>query len=150
MKWNKDSRIYCSRACYNADSELQYRYVPKGGIRKGAGRGIGGWYQGYHCDSTYELAWVFCQLQDGIEFRRNYKGFDYSFRGKEHKYYPDFYLDHEDKYIEIKGYISDKTKAKLEAFPFDIKVIDKNGIKPFLRRVKELHGKNFHSVLYEK
>ena len=36
-----------------------------GGLRHGSGRGKKGWYKGYWCDSTWELAWVIYQLDNG-------------------------------------------------------------------------------------
>ena len=39
-----------------------------GGKRHGSGRGKKGWYKGYYCDSTWELAWVIYQLDHGVKF----------------------------------------------------------------------------------
>ena len=42
-----------------------------GGIKKGSSRGKCGWYNGYWCDSSYELAWIIYQLEFNINFKRN-------------------------------------------------------------------------------
>jgi len=82
-----------------------------GGIRKGAGRGKSGWYKGYWCDSSWELAYVIYNLDHNIKFERNKLGFEYIYENKTHKYYPDFILE-DGTYIEIKGYETDLTEIK--------------------------------------
>ena len=42
-----------------------------GGYRKGSGVGKGGWYKGYWCDSSYELAWIIFNIEHGNLFTRN-------------------------------------------------------------------------------
>lgn len=145
----KESQIYCTRGCYKEDSKCKFRFTPIGGLRKGAGRGRGGWYKGYYCDSTYELAWVYCQLKKQKDFKRNRKGFPYFFEGKWRKYYPDFYLPAEKKYIEIKGFFSDKTNAKIAYFPHPLIILDKKGMQPFLQEARANYGKNFAEAMYE-
>lgn len=49
--------------------------------------------------------------------------FSYKIDGKEHKYYPDFYLIDEGKFIELKGYFWKSDKRKMNA------VINQNGDK---------------------
>lgn len=84
-----------------------------GGVRKGAGRGKSGWYKTYWCDSTYELVWVIYHLDHNIAFTRNRQGFEYTWNGEIKKYYPDFIFNN--IYCEIKGYLTDKDKAKFNA-----------------------------------
>lgn len=52
-----------------------------GGYRKNGGKGIRGWYKGYWCDSSWELAYVIYNLEHNIHFIRNTKGFNYKFEG---------------------------------------------------------------------
>lgn len=117
-----------------------------GGYRKGSGRGRQGRYKGIWCDSSWELAWVIYQLDRGVEFERNWKKFDYVFEGENRKYSPDFKI--EDKFIEIKGYMTDQAKAKINQFPKKIEIIGKNEMIPIIEYVKETYGDNFIS-LYE-
>ena len=63
-----------------------------GGLRKGSGRGKKGWYKGYWCDSSWELAWVIYNLDNNIKFERNNIGFEYVYKGKKRKYHPDFLI----------------------------------------------------------
>ena len=86
-----------------------------GGIRKGAGRGKSGWYKGYWCDSTWELAWVIYHIDHNIPFTRNVISFPYEWENETHAYHPDFrYID--GTFIEVKGYITEHTKAKFNGF----------------------------------
>jgi hypothetical protein len=73
-----------------------------GGFRQGSSRGKSGWYKGYWCDSSWELAWVIYNLENDIDFERNKIGFKYIFEGKESLFYPDFIIKGE--YIEIKNF----------------------------------------------
>lgn len=115
-----------------------------GGYRRGSGRGIKGIYKGYYCDSSWELAYVIYNLEHNITFERNEKLFPYEFNGKQHKYKPDFIEG--DTYVEIKGYFNEQVRAKERAFPFKIKYIDKNGIKPYLEYVINKYGKDFYNL----
>lgn len=142
-------RVYCSRQCYYVDKEQHFRKKAPGGIRKGAGAGKKGWYKGYHCDSTYELAWVVYNLEHNIEFKRNKKGFDYIYSGKKLKYFPDFYLEKENCYIEIKGYSTKQVEAKIKQFSHKLKVLYKKDLAPIFVYVKNKYEYNFHEKLYE-
>ena len=116
---------------------------------KTRGRGKKGWYKGYYCDSTWELAYVIYNLEHGIPFSRNTKSFDYSFNGESKKYYPDFLLE-TGEYVEVKGYYTKQFSAKVEQFPkeFSLLIYDKSGIKPYLDYVVDKYGKDYHN-LYE-
>lgn len=118
-----------------------------GGIQEGSSRGKCGWYKGYWCDSSYELAWVIYALDHNIKFERNREGFEYIHDGKKSKYYPDFIID--DGYLEIKNFRSELTDSKISQFPHKIKVYYKDYMKEhILPYVVEKYGKNFIE-LYE-
>ena len=112
-----------------------------GGYRKGSGRGKQGWYKGYWCDSSWELAYVIYNLEHNIKIERNKERFNYIFNNRKYTYSPDFIVNNE--YIEIKGYITEQVKAKTNQFPNKLIVIDKYGIKPYLEYVINKYGKNF-------
>lgn len=115
-----------------------------GGVRKGAGRGKSGWYNGYWCDSTWELAWVIYHLDHNISFIRNTTSFSYEWKNQMHLYYPDFVYD-DGTLIEIKGYITDHTKAKFNSVksPYILKILTKHEIQPYLDYVtKKYNGIN--------
>ena len=124
----KKNQIYCSRSCKNKDTEYKYRDKPKtGGYRKGAGRSKSGHYKGIWCDSTYEFAYVVYRLDHNIEFKRNQDGFEYTWNDEIHKYYPDFIED--GKYIEVKGYETEKVIVKASSVPSGVQLLYKKDLK---------------------
>ena len=116
-----------------------------GGLRHNSGRGKFGRYNGYWCQSSWELAWIIYNLDHGIKFERNKEGFEYEYNGETHKYYPDFILE-DGSYVEIKGYYTRQVEIKLNQFKHNIQIIDKDKIKVFLRYAIDKYGKNFISV----
>jgi hypothetical protein len=64
-----------------------------GGYREGSSRGKKGWYKGYYCDSSWELAFLIYHLENNIDIQR-YSGYrEYEFNGKLKKYFPDFIVN---------------------------------------------------------
>lgn len=118
-----------------------------GGYRHGSGRGKKGWYKGYWCDSSYELAYVIYNLDHDIKFSRNTKRFEYVFEGEKHFWIPDFILE-DGSYVEIKGYFTEQVKAKIEQFVYSIKVLRENDLDNVFSYVKNKYGKDYIK-LYE-
>ena len=116
-----------------------------GGLRKGSGRGKSGWYKGYWCDSSYELAWVIYQLEHNYPFERNKVEYEYEWDGKIKKYLPDFIQN--GVTIEIKGFTNNQTQAKIDSVP-NLKVLSKPDLKNEFEYVENKFGKNFIE-LYE-
>lgn len=112
-----------------------------GGITNGGGRGHSGWYKGYWCDSSWELAWVVYNLEHGIKFERNTKGFEYVFENKKRKYYPDFKIN--DEFIEIKGYLDKLSEEKIKQFKGKLSVLYKKDLQQILKYTIEKYGKDF-------
>jgi hypothetical protein len=112
-----------------------------GGFRMKSGRGKKGWYKGYFCSSSWELAWVIYSLEHGVKFERNKIGFPYEFNGKRKKYYPDFIVDK--NYVEIKGYDSPQWEEKKKQFNNNLIVLGKNEIKPYIEYTETKYGKDF-------
>lgn len=120
-----------------------------GGYRYGSGRGKKGWYCGYFCDSSWELAFVIYNIEHSISFSRNTDTFDYMYKGKSHKYLPDFVINN--VYYEIKGYKTEQWNAKYDQFPYKdrLVVIDKISIIPYIDYVITKYGKDYIR-LYER
>ena len=118
-----------------------------GGYRIGSGVGKSGWYKGFWCDSSWELAYVLYNLDHNIDFKRNTEKFPYTFEGKVHYYIPDFIEN--DLFIEIKGYHSEQVDAKLNDFPKEIKVLYESDMTEYLQYAREKYGDDFTS-LYDK
>lgn len=138
---------YCKN-CYSKSDEYRTKMSKIltgkcGGYRKGSGRGKKGWYKGYYCDSSWELAFVIYNLEHNIKFERNTKKFNYVFKGKTLKYMPDWIID--GKYVEIKGYWSDQWQAKLDQFPKTetLKILYEKDMEKYIDYVKMKYGNNF-------
>ncbi len=117
-----------------------------GGYIQGGGRGKKGWYKGFFCDSSWELAYVMYCLDNDIKIARNTEKFKYGFEGKTKNYIPDFICG--DSYVEIKGFASEEWSAKLEAFLHKIKVLYHEEISFYLDYARTKYGKKF-TDLYE-
>lgn len=122
--------------------ETKKKLAKNGGYRKCGSRGKQGWYKGHWCDSSWELAYVIYNLEHDIKFKRNDKGFEYTFENKIYKYYPDFILE-DGTYVEIKGYKTKKDFEKISQFPFTLYVYEFEQMKDILNYVEKKYGKNF-------
>lgn len=78
-----------------------------------------------YLNGTWEYKYALWLDENNIDWRRNKKGFPYMFDGKRRKYYPDFHLLSENKYVEVKGYETEKDKAKWSQFPEKLLVLKK-------------------------
>jgi len=137
------NKVYCSPKCARKG-----QVTPTGGYRPGSGRGKSGWYKGYWCDSSWELAWVIYHLDHNIEFVRSKTYFNYTFNDKTLRYYPDFVIN--DTFIEIKGYRSPQYEAKLKQLPSDVKIIVlyREDLKDIFKYVTTKYGTDYVK-LYE-
>lgn len=140
---------FCSLKCKDDAVKNGYLKGKSGGIREGSGRSKSGWYKGYYCNNSYELAWVIYSLDNNVNFKRNTKGFEYiNTNDNISNYYPDFYIENTETYIEIKRYKEKEFHNKQNRFKEKIVVIDNNDIKLILLYVKNKYDKNFIE-LYE-
>lgn len=108
-----------------------------------------GTYNGIHCDSSWELAFLVYYLDHDILIERNTELFEYTYEGRTHKYLPDFIINNE--YYEIKGYYDDIVYTKCEQFPKDkvLHMIDSTSISAYLDYAESRYGKNFCETLYD-
>lgn len=135
---------YCNKHYHTEEYNLKLSQKLKGktgGYNKGSGRGKHGWYKGYWCDSSWELAWVIYHLENNIEFKRNTERFNYIYENKSHYYIPDFKIN--DTFIEIKGYINEQTKEKIKQFPYKLQILQKDDMQNILSYVINKYGKKF-------
>jgi len=159
IPWNKGKELkWVVSKCLGCGNDLKHlKSKPKkyhsecwlnfsGGYRKGSGVGKKGWYKGYWCDSSYELAWVIYNIEHNFNFVRNKKKYSYIWEGKVRKYTPDFIKYGE--LIEIKGYVDEHTQAKLDSVS-NIKVLFRKDLNTEFDYVINKYGKDFIS-LYEK
>lgn len=143
------SRTFCSLECKEIFWKNFYARPEIGGKRHGSGRGKKGWYKGYYCDSSWELAWIIYHLEHNIMFKRNTKWFPYMFNDQNRKYFPDFILS-DGSYVEIKGYSTEEWKAKMRYFPTNLvlNVLYEAEINKIISYVEQKYGKKWIQ-LYE-
>lgn len=116
-------------------------------FNKRRGNSKKGYFNNIFCDSTWELAFVVFHIENNLNIRRCSLKLKYVFDNDEHIYIPDFETD--EGIIEIKGRKDKKALEKEKQFP-NVKVIDKDGIKPYLDYVITKYGNEFWKILYEK
>jgi hypothetical protein len=116
-----------------------------GGYVQGSGRGKKGWYNGFFCDSSWELAYVIYCLEHSIDIKRNIEKRQYIWNGEIKTYIPDFVVNGD--LIEIKGYKTKQWLAKLAANP-DVTVLYEKDLGHVFDYVKNKYGSDF-IALYE-
>lgn len=145
IAWNKgltketDERIKKYGETYSKNHKLGLHKKPEYRRRLKAVQTKYGWYNGYYCDSSWELAFLIYNLDVGNKVIREERSFNYIHNNEVHKYYPDFLIN--SVYYEIKGRddIPEITIKKLEAVRdcgFDIKIINSKDIKFYINYVK--------------
>lgn len=147
-------RKTCSPDCYRELVRIKSSNaaIKNGGNNNSKGvRGTAhyGTYEGYACDSSYELAVVIYCLEHNIEITRNNQGFDYVFNGVASKYYPDFIIN--GVYVETKNYWTEQVQAKLDQFPKSLKyaILYYEDIKPCIEYCTAKYGQSF-TELYDR
>jgi len=140
--YNYGKYKYCSEEC----AKLYLSNHRHGGYRKGSGIGKHGWYKGFYCDSTWELAFLIYHLDHNLYIERCQEHRKYVINNKEHIYIPDFITD--DGIIEIKGYKTKESEAKRLQNP-DIKCIYREDIYKYIEYVKHQYNVNNIQDLYE-
>ena len=159
IPWNKGLKSTWIRTkCFFCGNDIEHpKCKPKkyhsecwlkssGGYRKGSGVGKKGYYEGYWCDSSWELAWVIYHLENNISFERNKIGFVYEYKNKKRKYFPDFIV--QGVYYEIKGRknfdeLSKIDKEKINQFKEKLIVLYYEQIKPYLDYVISKYGDDY-------
>lgn len=109
-----------------------------------------GTYKGYECDSSWELAFIMYCLDHNVNVTRNRnKSFVYTYKGKEHRFFPDFIIDN--VFYEIKNYPSELTDAKFNAASKEvsIRILYWNDIKKYVRYCEDTYGKEYFK-LYDR
>lgn len=115
-----------------------------GGFHERSSNGKRGWYRGFYCASTYELAFVIYCLDYGIKIERNKKAYEYRWKGKTYKYYPDWIVNG-DHYVETKNFITDRVLVKAAAVDdMPIEILDTNKMIPYFEYVARTYGKKFN------
>jgi hypothetical protein len=119
---SKEHKLTIKLAMQKAVKEGRQKTPKPGGICKTFKiKNINGEIQ--HIQGSWEKRFVEFLNKKQIKWERNHIGITYIFDEDEKMYFPDFYLEDYDLYIEVKGYETEKDKAKFSQFPFKLIVI---------------------------
>lgn len=94
---------------------------------------------------TWELKFVEFLDAKGISWDRNRVGYKYVFDGKEKLYFPDFIITNVGSapiFIEVKGFETDKDRAKWKQFPFPLQIVKKTEIQDLEFWYKKVYETN--------
>jgi hypothetical protein len=80
-------------------------------------------YKGCKLRGSWEYAYAQYLDAQNIIWEQPRESFPYEFEGKIRQYFPDFYLPQTDDFIEIKGYETEKDRAKWRQFPHTLKIL---------------------------
>ena len=86
-------------------------------------------YRGMKFNGKWELGYAIWLDTNNIKWRQVKETFVYVFEDEEHRYTPDYYLEDEQCYVEVKGYETPKDRAKWSQFPFKLKVLKGKELK---------------------
>ncbi len=112
------------------------------------GRGKKGWYKGFFCSSSYELAFVIYCLDNNIPIERCNLVYDYEYEGKHHRYYPDFIVNN--TIVEIKGFFTEKVKAKTDSvIDRPIVVLYKDDLESVFEYIYSTYNKTVDKDIHE-
>ena len=142
IPYEKRTRDTCSKECGKKLSVLKSTYENCGGYRRGSGRSHHGWYKGFYCDSTYELAYLIYCLDHNIDIKRCDETFDYELNGVKHTYHPDFIID--GIIIKIKSY--DRGDVKVKEMSVDnkqYKLLFERDLIPYFEYVSKTYNKRY-------
>jgi hypothetical protein len=92
-------------------------------------------YDGLKFHGNWELDFYKWTKAQGLIVERKTPGFKYIWNG-ERTYFPDFYIPSKDLYIEIKGYETERDRAKWSQFPKQLCVLKE-------REIKQIRNNNF-------
>lgn len=124
-----------------------------GGYENGCkgGHGKRGYYRGFYCMSSWELAFVYYHLSQQHPIEQCREHFEYFLDGKKRTYTPDFKID--GVYYEIKNYMRPDTQSKIDQFSKDKKlvlILGENENKKYIDFITEREGPDFCKRLYER
>lgn len=124
---NKTCSSKCGNICANK-TKLERGTVF---VEHGQGRSHSGYWKGFFCNSSYELAYYIYMSEHGYKVERNTKAYEYEWKGKKCLYYPDFRVD--GKLVEVKGYWSPRVQTKLNAITDeDITILYYKDLEPMM------------------
>ena len=83
---------------------------------------------GIKLQGQWEVDFYLWAKENGLDPKRPNKSFTYEWNGTR-TYFPDFYIKSKDLYVEVKGYETDRDRAKWLHFPEKLRIIKEAEIK---------------------
>jgi hypothetical protein len=83
---------------------------------------------GIKLQGQWEVDFYNWAKNQGLEPKRPAESFTYEWNGTR-SYFPDFYIESLDMYVEVKGYETDRDRAKWLTFPKKLRIIKEEEIK---------------------
>ena len=83
---------------------------------------------GIKLQGQWEVDFYQWAKNQGLQPKRPTESFSYEWNGTR-SYFPDFYIESLDMYIEVKGYETDRDRAKWSTFPKKLRIIKEAEIK---------------------
>jgi hypothetical protein len=83
---------------------------------------------GIKLQGQWEVDFYLWAKDNGLNPKRPTESFTYEWNGTR-SYFPDFYIESLDTYVEVKGYETDRDRAKWLTFPKKLRIIKEAEIK---------------------
>lgn len=131
----------CSKECRSKYFSIKNKNCT-GGFRESSVKNYkSGWYNGIHCDSSWELAFIIYCTEHNMDIKRCKQVREYLDKdGIKRKFHPDFIVD--GVVYEIKGK-QDRNLEEKRNSNQDVIFIYKSDMKPYLDYVIEKYGTDF-------
>jgi hypothetical protein len=120
--WSKESKKKLSESMLKAVEKNPESYT-KNNV---CGRVKHGEYNGVKLKGSWELKTAQWLDSQGLKWIHEDGPFPYVWEGKNKNYFPDFFLEEHNLYLEVKGYKTERDKAKWNQFPHVLLIIDKD------------------------
>ena len=93
---------------------------------------------GIKLQGQWEVDFYLWAKESGLDPQRPTTAFKYIWNG-ERWYHPDFYIPSKNLYVEVKGYETDRDRAKWDQFPYKLIIIKE-------REIKQIRNKSFKGL----
>lgn len=121
--WSKERRENLSKAMKKA-----VRENPESYSSSNRGRTRQQIVDGIKLQGQWEVDFYLWAKEQGLNPKRPAESFSYEWNGTR-QYFPDFYIESLDLYVEVKGYETERDTAKWSQFPKELRVIKEKEIK---------------------
>lgn len=145
IPYEKRKHKTCSKECGIKQMQITMKnkgHYSIGGYVPFSCRSRHGYYKGIYCNSTYELAYLIYCLDHNIDIKRCDESFEYEYKGKKHRYHPDFIVNGE--IIEIKNYYREINDIKMNAVNKPIKILYYDDLQDIFEYISSTYNKKYN------